>query len=112
MLDAYCWWRWALTLLLLCGAALATRETPINRVHVVFSWYALAAQRSASLTPCLFLFCSHLDVGYAKLIADIVNEWFDSYFPAAIATAQAMRTLYPEPTGETRPPVPSAVCLV
>lgn len=46
-------------------------DTIIDRVHVVFS--------------------CHLDVGYAALIADIVNEWFDLYFPQAIATANAMR---------------------
>jgi hypothetical protein len=52
----------------------------IQRVHIVFS--------------------CHLDVGYARLIADIVNEWFDTYFPASIAASEKMRQLYPQPDGD------------
>ena len=30
------------------------------------------------------IFMNHLDVGYAKFIGDIINEYFDTYFPRAI----------------------------
>ncbi len=45
------------------------------------------------------VFSCHLDVGYADLIANIVNRYFDTYFAGAIATAAQLRKQFPQPDG-------------
>ena len=38
------------------------------------------------------VFMNHLDVGYARFIGDIINEYFDTYFPRAVALGSAAQT--------------------
>ena len=54
------------------AGAVWLKVPPVQNVHVVFM--------------------NHLDVGYARFIADIINEYFDTYFPRAIRLAAAAET--------------------
>jgi hypothetical protein len=70
----------------------------VNLFAVFLSLAQLFTLLSCQLEPPVVhvVFMNHLDVGYNGIpqtgfIANVVNMYFDVYFPRAIATAQAMR---------------------
>ena len=50
-------------------------------------------KQDANITTIYLISSCHLDVGFANTEANIVNEYFDKYFPAAIKNAQDLRKL-------------------
>ncbi len=76
-----------LLLLLILSPALVLSAVPM-------SWLKEAARgrvEAANITTIYLVSSCHLDVGFANSAQNIVNEYFDKYFPSAIATAEELR---------------------
>ena len=54
--------------------------------------------RESNITTVFLVSSCHLDVGFANTAANIVNKYFDIYFPAVIKTVEEMKLLGLEET--------------
>ena len=86
-------------LLLLCAQAVAPlgaapQATPPAAAAAAgagTSWVRPTARvLPSSIRKVHLVQACHLDVGFTGLAIDVVNDYFDTFFPAAIATAKAL----------------------
>ena len=84
-------------LLLLCAQAVAPlgaapqATPPAAAAGAGTSWVRPTARvLPSSIRKVHLVQACHLDVGFTGLAIDVVNDYFDTFFPAAIATAKAL----------------------